>query len=140
MHVAQAVEADGVHLGFRSLAPSVAHEVLGEGYAIGFSAHEGDVRELWEDADYMTFGPVKDTPSKRGLVSPTGFDGLAAAVIEANRPVFGLGGLAVSDVAAVQATGAAGVCVMSGILRATDVASATRAYLHAFENCAGAWG
>src|SRR5436190_10634937 len=62
VHIASAAGADAVHLGWRSLAPTVARGVLAPGIAIGFSAHEGDDEQAFEACDYLVFGPVRDTP------------------------------------------------------------------------------
>ncbi|MCZ6597711.1 MAG: thiamine phosphate synthase, partial [Planctomycetota bacterium] len=89
-HIARLVGADGLHLGFRSLAPADVPAAWRAGLAVGLSTHAHDhvgVEEgvqgdddAWRDADYLFHGPVLDTPSKRGLLEPVGFGGLAAAV------------------------------------------------------------
>ncbi len=128
-HAAKLAEADGLHVGFRSLPPS--RVPWRAGLAVGFSAHAGDGEASWKGADYLFFGPVRDTPSKRGLVAPAGFDGLAAAVRGTELPVWGIGGLRPGDVPEVFAAGAAGVCALSGILGAEDPGAAAEAYLTA---------
>lgn len=115
VHLAGACGAQAVHLGFRSLSPAEARSVLADEIAIGFSAHEGDERERWHGADYLFFGPVLDTPSKRGLKSPVGFDGLAAAVEQSPVPVWAIGGLKPEHVRACLDAGCAGLAVLSGL-------------------------
>jgi len=128
-HLVPSCRADAVHLGFRSLTPAVARAVLGPQVTIGFSAHERDDRATWNDADYVFFGPVLDTPSKRGLVAPTGFDGLARAVSSTPTPVWALGGLGPDDASRAAGAGASGMAVLGGITRAEDPASACARYV-----------
>ncbi|MEM7309744.1 MAG: thiamine phosphate synthase [Planctomycetota bacterium] len=132
-HLARLAGADAVHLGFRSLPPERIPAAWREHLAVGFSGHAADAPEAWEPADYLFFGPVRDTPSKRGLQEPTGFDGLSAACARAVAPIWALGGLAPDDVRAALAAGARGVAVLGGILgsrepaeRAASFAAAAR--------------
>lgn len=131
VHVARELDADGVHLGFRSLPMANAREQLPETCAIGFSGHAADSPEAWEGADYLCFGPVNDTPSKRDLLEPTGFEGLREAANRTETPLFALGGMTAADVAPAIAAGAAGVAVLSGVLGAADVRGAVCEYLAA---------
>jgi thiamine-phosphate diphosphorylase len=130
LHVALAVGADAVHLGFRSLSPAAARAALAgaDGVALGLSAHAGDDAERWAPADYLVFGPLRATP-KDPPVAPVGFDALARAVQRAAVPVSGIGGLEPDDVDAVLGAGAAGVFVLRGVLAAPAPAAAVRAYL-----------
>jgi len=126
-HLALLAGADGLHLGFRSLAP----ERLPSAYralAVGLSAHAADATARWAGADYLFFGPVRATPSKEGRLAPTGFDGLAEAVERSAAPVWALGGLAPDDAAAVRAAGARGIATLGGILASDDPGAAARRY------------
>ena len=117
-HVAPAARADGVHLGFRSLPPAEARRILPERLAIGFSAHAGDDEALWPAADYLFFGPVRETPSKTGLKDPVGFEELARAAARSPVPVWAIGGMREEDAEACRAAGCAGIAMRRGILRA----------------------
>ena len=129
VHLAEASGADAVHLGFRSLAPPEARPVLDERVAIGLSAHAADDGARWRDADYLVFGPVRETPSKRGVLAPTGLEVLAEAVRRSPAPVWAIGGIAPDDVLPCLAAGCRGVAVLSGLLPAGDPAAACRGYL-----------
>jgi len=131
VHLAEACNADAVHLGFRSLAPPVAREILPARIAIGFSAHAQDDADRWAAADHLLFGPVHDTPSKRGVVPSVGFPGLAAAVQRARVPVVAIGGLRPEHAADALAAGASGLAVLSGIVLAPDPPAACARYLEA---------
>lgn len=127
VHLATLARADGVHLGFRSLP---ARRLGDRGaLSVGFSAHAGDESTAWEGADYLFFGPVRSTPSKAGWIEPVGLGGLAAACERTRVPVWAIGGLEPEDVGPCLAAGAAGVCVLRGILGAADPAEATGQYL-----------
>ena len=133
VHLARLVKVDAVHLGFRSLEPRVARGLLGDSVAVGFSAHASDGPEEWEGADYLTYGPLRDTPSKRGHLDPVGLEGLAAGIERAGRPVLALGGIQPEDVAGALDAGAAGVAVLSGVLSQANAGEATSRYLAALE-------
>ena len=128
--------ARGVHLGYRSAAVREARAALGDGVLVGRSTHDADelARAIDEGADYVTFGPVYDTPSKRGLLTPRGELVFADAVARAGGlPVIALGGVTASRVAPLRAAGAAGVACIREILAAEDPEGAARAL-------ATAWG
>ena len=128
--------AQGVHLGYRSAAVREARAALGDEVLVGRSTHDAEelARALDEGADYVTFGPVYDTPSKRGLRTPRGERALADAVAQAGGvPVVALGGVTAARAAALRATGAAGVACIREILAAEDPAAAAR-------SLATAWG
>lgn len=138
VHLAAHLEADAVHLGFRSLDCAQARCVLDRAEraetAIGLSTHAGDEPSQWERADYLFFGPVRPTPSKQGLFEPTGFDALAAVAERARpRPVLGLGGLEAEHATDALAAGAHGVAALRGMLLAADPEQAARLYLRAVE-------
>ncbi len=133
VHLALVAHADAVHVGFRSLPVDALREWCGDRLVIGSSTHAGDDPALSSGADYLFHGPVRDTPSKHGLVAPIGIEGLARAVRASALPVLGLGGLRPEDAPRVRATGAAGMAVLAGILPDPDPAQAARAYLTAWE-------
>lgn len=133
VHLAAAAGADAVQLGFRSLAPADARLVLAPGIAIGFSAHAGDARELWEASDFLLLGPVFDTPSKRGVKEPLGVAGLARECARAPCPVWALGGVTAANARELLACGARGVAVRGAVFGASaagahDPEAAVRAF------------
>lgn len=137
-HIALAVGADGCHLGFRSLAPAELRPHMQGGMAgsmaLGLSTHATDDPQAWRQADYLFHGPLRDTPSKAGLLEPVGVAGLEQALARTDRPVLALGGVRPEDFAPVIAAGGAGVAVLRGIFGAagsSGPADATRAFLDA---------
>ena len=128
--VALAAGADGLHLPAAGLPPAEARRLLGPGLLLGVSCHGlADVRRALEGgADFATFGPIHDTPSKRGYGPPVGLVALAAAA-GAGLPLVGLGGVEPGNAAAVRAAGAAGVGCIRAWLSGPDPAAAVRALL-----------
>jgi thiamine-phosphate pyrophosphorylase len=136
---AAALRADGVHLGFRSVSIADARAIVGEDAFIGRSTHDGDELQQALDggADYVTFGPIFDTPSKRGLLDPRGVGALTEAVRRAGTaPVLALGGVTAENVAELRRAGAAGVACIREILAADDVAAAARRLVAAWDAAA----
>ncbi|HXJ35938.1 MAG TPA: thiamine phosphate synthase [Candidatus Eisenbacteria bacterium] len=128
--VAVAVEADGVHVGGASLPVDVARALLPAGMQIGQSTHGLDEVRV-STADFLFFGPVHDTPSKRAFGAPQGMAQLRQAVAAARAPVIAIGGLDVGRAAAARNAGAHGIAVVRAILAAGDPAAATRDLLAA---------
>jgi len=126
--VALAVGADGVHLGWQSMPAAVVRRLVGPGRLVGRSVHnfEEAQRAAAEGVDYIFAGPVYDTPSKAGLVTALGPEGLRAIRRAAAVPVIGLGGIDATNAGAVMEAGAEGVAVIRAILAATDPAMAAR--------------
>ena len=126
--VALALNLDGVHLRADSLPVTTARRLLGPHRLIGVSTHSlADVRRANEDgADYVVFGPVYHTPSKRAFGPPLGLDALAAACEASRIPVLAIGGITRERIEEVRRRGAAGVAVIGAILTRADVAAAAR--------------
>ncbi|HUR26933.1 MAG TPA: thiamine phosphate synthase [Planctomycetota bacterium] len=119
-HVALAVSADALHLGFRSLAPTVARELCPPSMMIGLSTHDGDGAARLDGCDYRIHGPVHDTPSKRGLKDAIGFEGIARALEVSTLPLLAIGGLESAHFHALRELGAHGACARGSVFRAGD--------------------
>lgn len=131
IEVAQAIEADGVHLGEGSLPPSVARKILRPGMWLGQSIHSLQASErLIENRetrhlDYFLFGNVYSTSCKPG--KPAQGLGLLTEVVRCSPiPVVAIGGIDKTKVEAVKACGAAGVAVMSTVMTSPDPKSTVR--------------
>jgi len=130
--VALAAGADGVHLPSAGLPPEAARALLGPGRLVGVSCHgEADVaRARAGGADFATFGPVFDTPSKRAYGAPVGLAALRRAA-SAGLPLVALGGVDVASARQPVAAGAHGVAAIRAWLAAPDPGAAVRALLAA---------
>ncbi|GKS59043.1 thiamine phosphate synthase [Nitrospira sp.] len=133
LDVALATDADGVHLRADSLPASVARRILGAEKLIGQSTHSvDDVRRASDEgADFVVFGPVFETPSKRAYGPPLGLRSLEAVARVTKIPVFAIGGITLEHVAQVRQAGAFGVAVLSSLLMADNVARETADFLSA---------
>jgi len=113
--VALAVGADGVHLTSDDPPVAAMRALLGPEALIGVSTHHMDDFCRVAGADFVTFGPVYDTPSKRALGRPVGVATLADAVALA-PPIFALGGIKLERLDEVAASGCHGVALISQVL------------------------
>jgi thiamine-phosphate pyrophosphorylase len=120
--VALAVGADGVHLAGTSLSP-VDARALAPQLRIAASAHAATDLDGLEAGpgrvDFAVFGPVRDTPSKRGYGRPVGLETLRAAAGK-RVPLLAIGGLSVDDVPAIVDAGAHGLACIRAVMSAAD--------------------
>jgi len=126
--IALAVEADGVHLGWQSLPFGIVRKLIGVEKLIGVSTHnrqEALQAQSW-GADYITFGPIFETPSKTGLLKPTGVEEIQKLKREIHIPVVALGGINERNIEAVLEEGADGIAVISSIMQADNPEGAAR--------------
>jgi len=131
--VALAVGADAVQRTSASLPVDDIRAIAGERLRIGASVHslEEAVEAELKGADWVTFGPIYETPSKRPFGPPQGLERLATVSRGLRIPVVAIGGITPERVEEVLAAGARGVAVISGILAADSAADATRRFLKA---------
>ena len=131
--VALAAGADGVQRTHLSLPVDALRAITPAGFLIGASAHStSEAREAVDHgADFVVFGPVYDTPSKRRYGPPQGLAALESVARAVSRPVLAVGGLTPERVAEVLAAGAAGVAVIGAVYAAPRPADATKAFLDA---------
>lgn len=131
--VALAVGADGVQRTQASLPVAALRDLVPSGFLIGASVHsEVEAREAsMEGADFLVFGPVYETPSKRRYGPPQGLAALGRVAAAGAGPVLAIGGITPARVADVRAAGAAGVVVISAILGAERPADSVKAFLDA---------
>ncbi len=131
--VAMAVGADGVQRTHASLPTEALRRITPPGFLVGVSVHSlAQAREAEsEGADFLVFGPVYDTPSKRQYGAPQGLAALENVAAAVARPVLAVGGITPERVAEVCAAGAAGVAVISAILAADRPGERTKAFLDA---------
>lgn len=129
--IAMAVEADGVHLGGTGIPVGAARKAAGEQMLIGRSTHGVDeaVEAEKAGADFITFGPVFETPSKRQYGEPLGLAMLKKASGSVSLPVFAIGGIKQESTRDVMAAGAYGIALISGILASDDIQSSTENYV-----------
>jgi thiamine-phosphate pyrophosphorylase len=131
--VALACGADGVQRTHASLPVAALRHAAGPRLLIGASVHglaEAAQAEA-AGADFVVFGPVYETASKRAYGPPQGLDALARVSGTVRVPVFAVGGITPARTREVLARGARGVAAIGAILGAPRPAEATRAFLDA---------
>lgn len=128
--VALAVDADGVHLAHNSLPVALARELLGPHKLIGVSTHQLDEihTAARNGADFLTFSPIYQTPSKIAYGPPQGLERLRHACQISSLPIFALGGIRLDRIHEVRAAGAHGAAVISAIFSAADPSGAARVF------------
>ena len=126
--VALALEGVGVHLRSNSLPVSVARQMLGPQRLLGLSVHsvEEGLSAQSQGADYIVLGPVYETPTKQMYGPPLGIHTLEKACGLIRIPIFGIGGVTAARAREMRRAGAFGAAVITAILGAKDVESATR--------------
>ena len=129
--IAMAVDADGVHLGGQSIPAYAARKAAGEALLIGVSAHSiGDaIKAEEEGADFITLGPIFETPSKIKYGQPLGPGLLSEARGKISIPVFAIGGIKKERVDTVLESGATGIALISAILGSEDIRSNTEEFM-----------
>lgn len=131
--VAVAADADGVHLGARSLPVVSARRVVGPHVLVGRSVHNLDEAGQAEEegADYVLLGPVFPTPSHPGEPA-LGLGPVREAALRARIPVVGIGGITSDNVRLVAQTGARGAAAIGAFHAPSDAAETARAFRAAF--------
>ncbi len=135
LDVALSVEADGVHLAGTSIPPRAVQRVTGGKMLIGVSAHtlEEAIEAEREGADFLTFGPVYKTPSKKKYGPPVGIEKLKEVAEKVSIPVFGVGGIKIEKVSEVLKSGAQGVALISAILSSDNIEEETSKFITSVE-------
>jgi thiamine-phosphate pyrophosphorylase len=136
LDVAWPAHAAGVHLGESSLP---VHEVAqwkercGQaGFMVGASCHsrEAAVEAAAGGADYLFFGPVFATPSKKAFGPPQGLAKLREVCRAVPIPVLAIGGITLDNAAACLEAGAAGIAAIRLFQQAQDVVEIARQLRH----------
>ena len=126
--IAAAAGADGVHLTTQSLDAGLVRKTFGQGLLIGVSTHlpaeVGKARD--SGADFVVFGPVFETSSKRSFGPPVGLPQLTRVTQTwPELPVIALGGVSVDNARDCFGAGAAGVAGISMFSDPRELAAIT---------------
>lgn len=114
--------ADGVHLGQDDMAPHEARKALGPDAIIGLSTHNTDeakeARSL--GADYVSFGPVFATSTKKDAEAPKGLSALKEARRATPLPIVAIGGITEENMGKVNEAGPTAIAMISEVLLSDD--------------------
>jgi thiamine-phosphate pyrophosphorylase len=128
-----ALGASGVHLGQTDLPVKAARQLLGPHAIIGYSTHNLDQvsQALDLPIDYLAFGPVFSTGTKKNPDPVAGLNQLQAAkALAGDLPLVAIGGIRQSNLADVFAAGADSAAIISEILSTPrDIATNLRKML-----------
>ncbi len=132
-HLALACDADGVHVGQEDVAVKEARDAIGPDAILGLSTHSEDqvgaAREL--GVDYISVGPVWETPTKPGRAA-VGLELVSFAARQTAPPFFAIGGIDPANAAQVVGAGARRLAVVRAIRDAENPAAAAEAIREAF--------
>ena len=123
-----------IHLPEQSAPVGVIRHRLGSGALAGKSAHsvEAAIRAASQGADYIIAGTIFASQSHPDI-EPMGLDFLRDVCAAVSIPVLAIGGVTPDNLGACIEAGAAGVAVLSPIMRATDPKAAAQAYRAALD-------
>lgn len=131
--------ADGVHVGQDELPPTEVRQIVGNGQLIGLSTHSIEqVRAASKAAvDYIGVGPTFPSATKH-FEHFTGLELLReVAGLDIDLPAFAIGGIDLSNVHDVLATGFSRVAVQSAIQSASDPCAASEQFRSLLAPAAG---
>ena len=114
--------AEGVHLGQEDIPLKEARRLMPSSI-IGVSTHniEEAKRAEGEGADYISFGPIFPTVTKKDADAPKGVKRLREVASKVDLPVVAIGGITIENARQVMETGASSVAVISDVLLAPDI-------------------
>ncbi|HJP91607.1 MAG TPA: thiamine phosphate synthase [Pyrinomonadaceae bacterium] len=124
--IARTADADGVQLTSQSLPANVVRQMYGPEFLIGVSTHSLETARVasGSGADFVLFGPVFETESKRGFGPPQGLEKLREVASELRGfPVVAIGGITAENVGKCFEAGASGVAAIRLLNDATRLSS-----------------
>lgn len=109
---------DGVHVGQDDLSAEDARRVIGPDKWVGVSTHSVEqlIAANETSCDYIAYGPVFPTVSKRNPDPTVGLAGLRMTRKYTSKPLVGIGGITQENCRSVLDAGADSVAVISGLL------------------------
>ena len=136
-YLAMELNADGVHVGQDDMDPAEARRIVGPNAIVGLSTHSREQIEAAgsQPVDYISVGPIWETPTKEGRPA-TGLELIQTAAEIAPVPWFAIGGIDPANVGQVVAAGAERICVVRAIRDADDPRAATTALFDAVDPAA----
>ena len=133
LDIAQAVGADGVHLGQSDMPIEEARKILKDNFLIGATARNIEEAKKVElsGADYIGSGAIFGTSTKDNA-KKLEIEELKKIVASVKIPVFAIGGININNVGSLKNIGLQGICAVSGILSEKDCKKAVDIMLKNF--------
>jgi len=128
IHIAIAVDADGINCGQKDLPCSVVKELLGKDKIIGISCSsvEMAIKAQEDGADYIGLGPIFSTTTKVDCDKTTGLEMIKNVKSHIKIPVAAIGGINSSNINLVGEYGSDMACVVSCVVCADDMIKETK--------------
>ncbi|MFH0863299.1 MAG: thiamine phosphate synthase [Candidatus Altiarchaeota archaeon] len=128
VEVAQACDADGVHLGQDDMSVKTARYLLGKDRLIGVTVHnvQEAVAADQAGADYVTVSPVFATSTKADAGQPVGIQMIKDVKAKVLMPVAAIGGIDENNIDSVIAAGADMACAISATVCKDDIKAAVK--------------
>jgi thiamine-phosphate pyrophosphorylase len=129
--VALLAGAGGVHVGQEDLAVEDARAVCGPDRWVGVSTHNLEQLAAADrtSADYVAFGPIFQTATKKNPDPAVGAELLRRARALTKKPLVAIGGITLERAAEVYRAGADSLAVIRDLICAPDPAVRAREYL-----------
>jgi thiamine-phosphate diphosphorylase len=124
--IALAAGADGVQLTSISMSADTVRQTCGSQFVIGVSTHSCTEAQAARErhADFVLFGPVFETESKRTLGAPQGLTKLREVTHELNDfPVIAIGGISIDNAAECFEAGAIGIAGITMLSEPATISS-----------------
>jgi len=130
VHIALAVEADGIHVGQDDLPVDKVRELVGEKMLIGlstFTPQQADQAVNSGVVDYLGVGPIYDTSTKKEACVSVGLEYLDYLVQHYRIPLVAIGGIKQSNVANVIRHGVTCVAMITDVVGADNIGQRIKA-------------
>jgi thiamine-phosphate pyrophosphorylase len=137
--LARTCDADGVHVGQDDIDVEEARLAAGPDAIIGLSTHSQEQIAASADAavDYISVGPIWETPTKEGRPA-VGLELVSHAAVQAPHPFFAIGGIDTGNAEEVVEAGARRLCVVRAIRDASNPSAVAEELRGAFASTGGA--
>ncbi|MCK9573459.1 MAG: thiamine phosphate synthase [Candidatus Omnitrophica bacterium] len=131
--IAQAVDADGVHLGQDDLPYLTARKLLGKKKIIGVTVHSLKEAKLAQKqgADYIGLAPIFKTSTKPDAKDPVGMKAIKEIKKHIHLPLVVIGGINLSNAWEVISSGADCICAISAVVTSKNV----KGRIQEFQKC-----
>jgi thiamine-phosphate pyrophosphorylase len=131
--LARSCDADGVHVGQDDAGAEQARELLGPDAIVGLSTHSQEeiAAGAGRPVDYISVGPIWETPTKEGRPG-VGLELIEHAAENAPHPFFAIGGIDTANAEQVVRAGAERLCVVRAVRDAADPEAAAAQLRQAF--------
>lgn len=144
------IKVDGIHVGQSDIPPDICRRILGEDAIVGLSARSHDLLHYVAhaditDIDYFGAGPLHETTTKPDCGRDEDGNIITRSLTELTQlaqmspiPVVVGGGVKLSDIPALSATGVDGFFVVSAVAEAEVPKEAAASLVRAWQKIIGA--